>query len=110
MKKFVFRNGIYTLLRPQYYLCKVFGLASYSYVAERRNSRVTTDYGYLNCMFTVLWLILYTVGLPVQTLVIKCFDLFTQTLVTAYILFKIFSYTSSIMAVGCVSIVKRKYF
>jgi len=48
MKKLVFRNGIYTVLRPLYYVCKVFGLASYSYVAERRNKRVTTDYGYMN--------------------------------------------------------------
>jgi len=65
MKKLVFRNGIYTELRPLCYMCKVFGLASYSYVAHRRNKRVTADYGYLNCMFTVIWLIVYTVGLPV---------------------------------------------
>ena len=98
------------MLRPLYYLCKVFGLASYSYVADRRNKRVTTDYGYLNCMFTVIWLILYTVGLPVHILMIRSFDLVTQTLGITYILYIISSYTSSIMAVVWVSIVKRKMF
>ena len=110
MKKIVFRNGIYTVLTPLYYLCKVFGLASYSYVAGRRNKRVTTDYVYLNYMFTVIWLILYTVGLPVQILVILIFDWFTQTSVITYILFTITSYTSSIIAVLWVSIFKRKIF
>jgi hypothetical protein len=59
-------NGIYTVFRPLYYLCKVFGLASYSYVADRLNKGVTNDYGNLNYIFTVIWLIVYTVRLPVQ--------------------------------------------
>ena len=98
------------MLKTLYYLCEVFGLASYRYVADRRNKRVTTDYGNLNCMFTVLWLNLYTAALPVEIMMIKSFDLFTQTLVTAYILFIISSYTSSVMTVVWVSIVKRKCF
>ena len=96
------------MLRPLYYLCKVFGLASYSYVADRRNKRVTTDYGYLNCMFTVLWLILDTVGLPVQIVMESNSDYVTQTLFIATLLFIISSYTSSIIAVVWVSTVKRK--
>jgi len=45
MKKLVFRNGIYTVLRPLCYVFKVFGLASYNYVADRPNNGITTDYG-----------------------------------------------------------------
>ena len=87
MKKFVFRNGIYPVLRPLYYFCKVFGLASYSYVAHRRNKRVTADYGYLNCIFTVIWLIVNTVGLPVQILTLSSDDFDSQSL---FIAFKIY--------------------
>ena len=83
MNKLVFRNGICTVLRPLYYLCKVFGLASYSYVADRRNKRVTAGYGYLNCMFTVIWLIVYTVGLPVQILSLNRTDFDSDTLFIA---------------------------
>ena len=67
------------MLRPLYYLCKVFGLASYSYVADRRNKRVTADYGYLNCKFAVIWLIIFTAGLPVQILEAYCVEVVSQT-------------------------------
>ena len=110
MKKLVFQNGIYTVLRPLYYLCKVFGLASYSYVVDRRNKRVTTDYGYLNYMFTVIWLIILTVGLPVHILTLRDFDFGSQTLFIAVILFFISSYISSIVAVVWVSVIKRRMF
>jgi len=110
MKKLVFRNGIYTVLRPLYYVCKVFGLASYSYVADRRKKRVTADYGYWNCMFTVIWLIVLTVGLPVVLLTLRSDDFDSQALFIAYIVYMISSYTSSIVAVVWVSIVKRRKF
>ena len=110
MMKFVFRNGIYTVLRPLYYLFKVFGLASYSYVADRRNKRVTTDYGYMNYMFTAVWLIVFTVGLPVEILTIYSSDFDSQTLFTAYILYYISSYTSSIVAIVWISVIKRRKF
>jgi hypothetical protein len=90
------------VLRPLYYVCKVFGLASYSYVADRRNKRVTTDCGYLNYMFTVIWLIVYIVGLPVQILIQRSADLGSQTLFIAFMIYTIISYTSSIVAVVCV--------
>ena len=110
MKKLVFRNGIYTVLRPLYYLCKLFGLASYSYEADRRNKRVTTDYGYLNYMFTVIWLILFTVGLPVQLLTLRDDDIRSQTLFIAVMLYYISSYTGSIVAVVWISVIKRRMF
>ena len=110
MKKLVFRNGIYTVLRPLYYLCRVFGLASYSYVADRRNKRTTIDYGYLNYTFTVIWLFLFTVGLPVQILAINNYDLGSQTLSIALMVYYISSYTSSIVAVVWVSVIKRRMF
>jgi hypothetical protein len=110
MKKLVFRNGIYTVLRPLYYVCKVFGLASYSYVADRRNKRVTADYGYVNCMFTVMWLIVYIVALPVRTLVLNSNDFDSQTLFIAFMLYIISSYTSSIVTVVWLSVVKRRMF
>ena len=87
MKKLVFRNGIYTVFRPLYYLCKVFGLASYSYVADSRNKRVTADYGYWNYMFTVIWLIVFTVGLPVQILTLISVDFDSQALFIAFMVY-----------------------
>jgi len=110
MKKLVFRNGIYTVFKPLYYVCKVFGLASYSYVADRRNNRVTTDYGYLNYMFTVIWLIVFTVGLPVQILELNSYDFATHTLFISFILYISSSYISGILAVVWISIFKRKLF
>jgi hypothetical protein len=107
MKKLVFRNGIYTVLRPLYYLCKVFGLASYSYVADRRNKRVMLAYGYLNYIFTVIWLVVFTVGLPVHILEAYVVDKVSHTLYIAFTLFTISSYTSSIVAVVCLSVIKR---
>jgi hypothetical protein len=68
------------VLRPLYYMYEVFGLASYSYVADRRNKRVTTGYGYLNYIFTVMWLIVYTVALPVEILTVNNYDFDSQTL------------------------------
>ena len=96
------------MLRPQCYLCKVFGLASHSHVADRHNKRVTTDYGYLNCMFTVIWLIIYTAALPADIVMGSNSDYVTQTLFIANILLIISSYASSIIAVVWVSTVKRK--
>jgi len=98
------------VLRPLYFLWKVFGLASYSYVADRRNKRVATDYGYLNYTFTVIWLFIFTVGLPVQILALNIFDFGSQTLFIALMLYYISSYTSAIVAVFWVSIIKRRMF
>jgi hypothetical protein len=91
-------------------MCKVYGLASYSYVADRRNKRVTTDYGYLNYTFTVIWLIVYTVGLPVHILTLRDNYNGSQTLFIAAILYVISSYTGSIVSVVWVSVIKRKMF
>ena len=110
MKKLVFRNGIYTVLRPLYYLCKLFGLASYSYVADSRNKRVKTDYGYLNYMFTVIWLIVFIAGLLVKILTILRFEFESQTLFIVFIIYYISAYTSSIVAVVWVSVIKRRRF
>jgi O-antigen ligase len=107
MKKLVFPNGIYTVLRPLYYLCKIFGLASYSYVADRRNNRVTPDYGYLNYMFTVIWLVVLTVGVPVQIVTLRSFVSDSKTLFVALISCFISSYTSSIVAAVWLSVIKR---
>ena len=86
MRKLVFRNRIYTVLRPLYYLCKVFVLVSYSYVADRRKKRITTDYGYLNYMFIVTCLIVYTTGLSVQIITLHSYDFVSQNLFIAFIL------------------------
>ena len=110
MKKLEFRNGIYTVLRPLYYVCKVFGLASYSYVADRRNNRITTDYGNLNYIFTVIWLIIFTVALPFQILEVCNVQMVSQLVIVAFMLYSISSYTSSIMGMVCISIIKRRRF
>jgi len=110
MKKLEFQNGIYTVLRPLYYVFKVFGLASYNYVADRRNNKEKIDYGYLNYMFTVIWLILFSVGLPVQIRELNSNDFGSKILFIAYMLYIISSYKSSIVAVVWVSIIKRERF
>jgi len=98
------------VLRPLYYLCKVFGLASYSYVADRRNKWVTADYGYWICLFTVIWLIVYTVGLRLQIITPSSVVFDSQTLYIAIMVYVISSYTSSIVAVVWVSVIKRRIF
>jgi hypothetical protein len=110
MKKIVFWNGIYAVFRPLYYLCKVFGLASYSYVVERGNQSLTIDYGYLNYIFTVIWLIVYTVGMPIQILEAYSVDNVSRTSIIVYVLYIISSCTSCIVAVVWVSVIKRKTF
>ena len=110
MEKLVFRNGIYTVFRPLYYLCKLFGLASYSYVTDSGNNRITTDYGYFNYVFTVIWLTVFIFGLPVQLLTLHSFDFDSQTLFITFMLYITLSYTSSIVAVVWVSVIKRRKF
>ena len=110
MKKLEFPNGIYTVLRPLYYVCKIFGLASYSYVADRRNKRITTDYGYLNYMFTVIWLILFSVGMAVKILTLHSVDFDSKILFFVNMLYCILLYTSSIVVVVWVSIIRREKF
>jgi hypothetical protein len=78
-------------------------------VADSRNKRVTNDYGYLNYIFTVIRLIVYTVRLPVQIFEAYRVDIASQALFIALLLFVISLYTSSIMAVVCISIVKRRF-
>ena len=80
------------------------------YVADRLNKRVTADYGYLNCMFTVMWLIVFIVGLLVQILELCRVEFVVQTRFIAFLLLIISSFTNSIMAVVCISIVKRRMF
>jgi hypothetical protein len=61
-------------------------------------------------MFTVIWLTVFTVGLTVHILEGYRFHFVSQALFIALLLFVISSYTSSIMAVVCISIVKRRRF
>jgi hypothetical protein len=61
-------------------------------------------------MFTVIWLIVYSVGLPVQILIQRSVDLVSQTSFIAFMLYTILSYPSSIVAVVWVSIIKRRMF
>jgi hypothetical protein len=61
-------------------------------------------------MFTVIWLIVYTVGLPVQILTLLDDDNGSETLFIASMLYYISSYTCSIVAVVWVSVIKRRIF
>jgi hypothetical protein len=61
-------------------------------------------------MFTVIWLVVFTVGLTVHILETHSVDKVSQTLLIAFVLFIIPSYTSSIAAVVWVSVTKRKHF
>jgi hypothetical protein len=57
-----------------------------------------------------LWLVVYTVGLPVQILILFSSDSVSKSSFISYTLYLISSYTSSIVAVVWVSIIKRKMF
>jgi len=61
-------------------------------------------------MFTVIWLIVYIVGLPVQILTLRSFDLVSKNLFVVFMVHVISSYTSSIVAVVWVSVIKRRIF
>jgi hypothetical protein len=87
-------------------VCKVFGIASYNYVADRRNKRVMTGCGYLNYMITVICLIVYRIGFSVYIMTLHICDFVSQTLFVTFILYIISSHTSSTVVVVWVSIVK----
>ena len=91
-------------------MCKVFGLASYSYVADRRNKRITTNYGYSNYMFTVIWLIVYIFGMAVHILELRRDDVDSKVLFFVKMLYSILLYTSSTVVVVWVSIIRREKF
>jgi hypothetical protein len=61
-------------------------------------------------MFTVIWLTVFTVGLPVHILEAYRFHFVSQALFIALLLFVISSNTSSIMGVVCISVVQRRRF
>ena len=89
IKNLVFRNGIYTVLTAVLFVW-IFGLASYSYVADRRNKRVTADYGYMTCMFIVIWLNVYIVGLSVRILEVYSFEVVSQSSFIAFFVYNFF--------------------
>jgi hypothetical protein len=61
-------------------------------------------------MFTVIWLIVYTVGLPVQILTLRSDDFDSQILFITFIIYTISLYISVIVAVVWVSVIKRRIF
>jgi hypothetical protein len=61
-------------------------------------------------MVTEILLIVYTVGFPVQILETYRVDMASQTLFITFVIYFISSYTSSIIVVFWVSIIKRKRF
>jgi hypothetical protein len=58
----------------------------------------------------VIWLVVFTVGLSVQVLALRTFVSDSKTLLNALILYFISSYTSSIVAVVLVLVIKRRRF
>jgi hypothetical protein len=64
----------------------------------------------LNYILTVLWLVVYTVGLPVRILTVWGSDSRSKSSLISYTLYLISAYTSSIVAVVWVSVIKRKMF
>jgi len=61
-------------------------------------------------MFTVIWLIIYTAGFSLHILETYSFEDVSRTSFIAHVLYIISSYTSSIMIVVWVSVIKRKRF
>jgi len=58
----------------------------------------------------VIWLTVFTVGFPVQILALKSTDFNRDTLFIAFKIYMISSYTSSIVVVVWVSVIKRRKF
>jgi hypothetical protein len=58
----------------------------------------------------VIWLIVFIVGLPVEILKLRSSDFESQPLFIAFVIYVISSYTSSIVAVVWVSVIKRRRF
>jgi hypothetical protein len=56
----------------------------------------------------VIWLIVFIVGLPVEILTLHSFNFGSQTSFITFTLYNILSYTSSILAVVWVSVVKKR--
>jgi len=61
-------------------------------------------------MFTVIWLIVCTVGLPVEILTLNSTDFYSDTLLIAFKILIISSHSSSIVAIVWVSFIKRRKF
>jgi hypothetical protein len=61
-------------------------------------------------MFTVIWLIIFSVGLPFQLLTVSGDDFGSQTLFISFILYLISSHTSSFVALVWISVIKRRKF
>jgi len=61
-------------------------------------------------MFTVIWLIVFTVGLPVAILTLSRNEFDRDILFIAFKILMISTYTSSIVAVVWVSVIKRRKF
>jgi len=68
------------VLRPLNYMCSVSGLVPYNYVPDRRTKRANLNSGYLNDIFTVIWLILYNAGFSVQILDAYSFDMASKNI------------------------------
>jgi hypothetical protein len=58
----------------------------------------------------VIWLTVYIVGLPVELLTLRSYDFGSQTLFIAFTLYYTTSYTSSVVAVVWISVIKRRKF
>jgi hypothetical protein len=61
-------------------------------------------------MFTVIWLIVYTVGFSLQILDTDSFEASSKTSFIVYVLYTLSSYISSIMLLVWVSVIKRRRF
>jgi hypothetical protein len=61
-------------------------------------------------MFTVIWLVVFTVGLPVQILTLRSSISDSKTLFISFLLYYISSFTSGIVAVVWASVIKRRRF
>lgn len=57
MKNEGISNGIYTALKPLYFVCKVLGLVTYSFVQHKNSNKVATDYRPVNVVYSMVWIV-----------------------------------------------------
>lgn len=57
MKNEEIASGIYTALKPVYFVCKVLGLVTYNYVKNKNNNKMRAIYGHVTVVYSMVWIL-----------------------------------------------------
>jgi hypothetical protein len=110
MKNEEISNGIYTALKPLYFVCKVLGLVTYSFVQHKNNNKVATDFRPVNVVYSMVWIVFCVIAFTYTVCCIHNCDpqLLSSKMRTAfYIYYTILYVTCSAIFVNSI-LVRRK--